>query len=56
MGPGVKEDLGATYPEQGTTTRLSAPTQFVKVDLGISQVVDYVHIGDFVICQEHQYC
>ena len=48
-----REALGATYPEQGTTTRLSAPTYFVRVDLGISPVADYVHIGTFVICQEH---
>ena len=47
-----REAWGATYPEQGTTSRLSAPTHFVKVDLGILPVVDYVHIGAFVISQE----
>ena len=48
-----REAWGATYPEQDTTARLSAPTHFVKVDLGILPVADYVHIGTFVICQEH---
>ena len=47
------EVWGATYPERGTTTRLSAPTHFVKVDLGILPVADYVHIGILVISQEH---
>ena len=46
------EAWDATDPEQGTKTRLSAPTHFVKVDLGISPVADYVHIGTFVICKE----
>ena len=48
-----REAWGVTYHEQGTTTRLSVPTHFVKADLGILPVVDYVHIGAFVICQEH---
>ena len=47
-----REAWAATYPEQGTIARLSATTHFVKVDLGISPVADYVHIATFVISQE----
>ena len=40
-----RESLGAACSECDTATRLVAPTHFVKVDQGISPVVDYLHIN-----------